>query len=106
QNTSSKTTTAKSNQVTVHSSDAPSTATVTKSFVANESACVTVRYGVDVHNTSGADETLSLSGLNDDSFGSITSVHDSVFGTTCGVASGLGTFAGKCTNLLCTSGKV
>jgi hypothetical protein len=109
QNISSKTTTAKSNQVTVHSSDAPSTATVTKNFIANEAACVTVRYGVDVHNTSGADETLSLSGLNDSPFGSITSVHDDVLGTTCGVASGsvgLGTFVGVCTNGTCTAGNV
>jgi hypothetical protein len=94
-------TTAPSNSVTVFSEDAPSTATVTKGFVANEAACVTVRYSVDVANTSGFDESLTLPAntsstntLSDNSFGDITSVHDSVLGTTCGVASGLGTLSG------------
>jgi hypothetical protein len=50
---------------------------------------------VDVHNSSGADEVLSLSAFNDSSFGSITSVHGSVQGTTCGVASGIGSLSGS-----------
>jgi len=89
-----------SNEVTVVSSDAPSTATTTKSFVGNTNACFTVRYGVAVHNSSGGDETLTLSALSDDQFASITSLHgnaglnNSVLGTTCGVANGLGTLAG------------
>jgi hypothetical protein len=100
------------NSVTVFSEDAPSTATVTKGFVANKAACVTVRYSVDVSNTGGADETLSLSGLNDTAYGNITQVQGNVLGTTCGVDSGLGTFAGKCTipsgstSGTCTSGNV
>jgi hypothetical protein len=86
-----------SNSVSVVSNEAPTTATTTKGFVATEAACATVRYSVDVHNTSasGTDETLSMSALNDDAFGSVTSVHGSVLGTTCGVASGVGTLTGS-----------
>jgi hypothetical protein len=98
-----------SNQVTVTSDEAPSTATVTKSWTANEAACVTVRYGVDVHNTGGFDETLDLSGLNDNPFGDITTCKGSsngctttgnanILGTTCGVAPGIGTLAGVTTD--------
>jgi hypothetical protein len=83
-----------SNQVTVTSSDAPSTATTTKSLISTTNVCATVRYGVDVHNTSGAEETLTLSAFLDSAYGSITTVHDSVLGTTCGVANGLGTLSG------------
>jgi len=53
---------------------------------------------VDVHNSSGADEVLSLSAFNDSSYGGITSLHGSVLGTTCGVDSGsvgLGTLSGS-----------
>ena len=87
-----------SNSVTVRSSEAPSTATVTKGFDSTQAGCATVRYTVDVHNSSGGDEALSLSALNDDKYGSITSLHDSVLGTTCGVdtsAPGLGTLLGS-----------
>jgi hypothetical protein len=88
-----------SNTVTVTSSDAPSTATITKGLVSTAAGCATVRYSVDVANTSGADETLTLSasGFMDDGYGSITTVHGSVLGTTCGVAAGnpgLGTLSG------------
>jgi hypothetical protein len=88
------------NSVQVVSNEAPSTATVTKGVVSTTAACATVRYSVDVANTSatGTDETLSLTGLSDSAFGGITSVHDSVLGTTCGVAtssSGLGTLSGS-----------
>jgi hypothetical protein len=85
------------NSVTVVSNEAASSATVTKGFVANEAACATVRYSVDVKNTSasGTDEGESLSALNDSAYGSITSVQGSVLGTTCGVASGVGTLSGS-----------
>jgi hypothetical protein len=66
-----------------------------------------VRYNVDVHNTSGADEVLSLSALNDTPFGDLTKCTNTncanstggngtvqILGTTCGVANGLGTLAG------------
>jgi hypothetical protein len=89
-----------SNQVTVTSHEATTTGTIVKSFVANKSACVTVRYQAQVTNTSaaGTDETFSLNSLSDDQFGDITSVHgtgsNAVLGTTCGVASGSGTLTG------------
>ncbi|HEV2386674.1 MAG TPA: hypothetical protein VGS20_05405 [Candidatus Acidoferrales bacterium] len=86
-----------SNTVTVTSSDAPSTATITKGLVNTTAGCATVRYSVDVANTSTADENLTLSAFADSSYGSITTVHDAVLGTTCGVADGnpgLGTFSG------------
>jgi len=53
---------------------------------------------VDVHNSSTADENLSLSALTDAPYGDITSLHGSVLGTTCGVATGvvgLGTLSGS-----------
>jgi len=96
-NASSVFTNTQSNSVTVTSTDAPSTATVTKGVDSTIAACATVRYTVDVHNTSGADEVLTLSAFNDTAYGSITSVQGSVLGTTCGVATGspgLGTLSG------------
>jgi hypothetical protein len=72
-----------SNSVSVTSTEVPSTAKVVKGFNSTLAACATVRYNVEVDNTSGADETEMLSALNDSSFGSITSVHDSVLATTC-----------------------
>jgi len=84
-----------SNSVTVHSEDAPATATVTKSFINNLGACVNVRYKVDVHNSSAADEDLKLSGLADTSFGDLTSsANTKLLGSDCGVAAGFGTLAG------------
>ena len=73
------------NSVTVNSEDAPSTASVTKSYNATVAGCATVRYGVEVDNTSGADETETLSALTDNAFGSVTSVQGSVLATTCSV---------------------
>jgi hypothetical protein len=73
------------NQVTVHSSDAPAAATVAKTANATIAACATVRYGVEVDNTSGADEVETLSVLGDSSFGSLTSKHDNVLRTDCTV---------------------
>jgi len=89
-----------SNSVTVTSTDAPSTATTTKGVVGTEAACATVRYSVDVKNTSGADEVLSLSALNDNTYGDITKLGGAtpptVLGTTCGQAgAGLGTLSGS-----------
>jgi hypothetical protein len=87
-----------SNSATVTSGEAPSTATITKSLVSTTAGCATVRYGVDVKNTSSADEVLSLSALSDSFYGVITATHGSgdgaVLGTTCGVANGVGTLAG------------
>ena len=87
-----------SNSVTVTSSDALSTATTTKSVDSLAAGCATVRYAVAVHNSSGADEALTLSALQDNSFGDITKVtptNTSVLGTTCGVATGAGTLSGS-----------
>jgi hypothetical protein len=84
-----------SNSVTVHSEDAPASATVTKGFVTNLGACVNVRYKVEVANTSGADEDLTLSGLGDTSFGNLTdSTNTKLLGSDCGVSTGFGTLAG------------
>jgi hypothetical protein len=83
---SSVTFSTQTNQVTVNSTDAPTAATATKSFNATVAACATVRYNVEVDNTSGADEQETLSALSDSSFGSITSVHDNVLATTCSVS--------------------
>jgi len=93
-----------SNSVQVVSHEAATTGTITKSFVGNTAGCATVRYGVEVKNTSasGTDETLNLSAFNDSAFGSITTVHgtgnNAVLGTTCAVASGspgLGSLSGS-----------
>jgi hypothetical protein len=91
-----------SNSVQVRSGEAASTATITKSLVSTTAGCATVRYGVDVKNTSTADEALSLSALSDNGFGDITKYtgtgNASVLGTTCGVATtsaGLGTLSGS-----------
>lgn len=95
------------NSVSVHSEEAPSTATVTKGVATTTAACATVRYTADVKNTSGADENLSLSGLSDSAFGDLTKCTNAgctntggtlILGTTCGVASnshGLGTLSGS-----------
>lgn len=93
----------KSNSVTVNSSDAPSTATLTKGLAGTIAGCATVRYNVAVHNSSGADEALTLSGLGDTAYGTdITKLGsgavNTVLGTTCGVATGspgLGTLLGS-----------
>jgi hypothetical protein len=89
-----------SNSVEVDSEDAPSAATVTKGFVGTEAGCATVRYSVDVKNTSTADEVLTLSTLSDTAYGDITKLGGAtpptILGTTCGVAttsSGLGTLS-------------
>ena len=63
-------------------SDVAPTASVVKSL--DSLLCSTVRYQVKVNNLDDA-EALTLSALNDDQFGSITSVHDHVLATTCAV---------------------
>jgi hypothetical protein len=77
------------NQVTVKSTDAASTATVKKSYLATLAACATVTLQVEVDNTSGADEVETLSALNDSpDFGDITkdvSHGGTVLATTCSV---------------------
>ena len=72
--------------VGVTSTEVPTTAAVIKGFTSTLAACATVRYNVEVDNTSGVDEVATLSALSDSSFGSITSVHDSVLATTCTVS--------------------
>ena len=67
------------------------TANVTKTF--NSLQCAVVRFHVKVENTDLV-EPLALTALSDTPFGSITTVHDDVLGTTCGVPAGLGTLAG------------
>lgn len=86
-----------SNSVSVTSTEVPSTATITKGVVSTTAACATVRYSVDVANTSGVDETLSVSALTDSAYGDITKLGTAtaptILGTTCGVTAGLGTLA-------------
>lgn len=95
-----------SNEVDVTSNEAATTGTITKSYVSTNNVCATVRYNVDVKNTSagGTDETMTLSALSDNTFGDITKYTGStptpnmlVLGTTCNVATsspGLGTLSG------------
>jgi hypothetical protein len=95
-----------SNSVTVTSHEAPTTAEVDKGVNATTAACATIRYSVDVKNTSaaGTDETLTLTGLNDNGFGDITTCqtgtgctatgNPKILGTTCGVDAGIGTLTG------------
>jgi len=95
-----------SNSVEVVSGEAPSTAKITKGYDSTQAACVTVRYNVDVANTSAVDESLSLTGLTDNPFGDLTKCTNTgctnsggniILGTTCGVAvgnAGLGSLSG------------
>jgi hypothetical protein len=77
--------------------EAPATANVikTSASVMPTSGCATVRYGVEVENTTGltTDETESLSALTDTTYGDITTVQGNVLGTTC-AATGKGTLSG------------
>jgi hypothetical protein len=75
-----------SGNVTVTSEDAPSSATITKGLVTTTNACATVRYSVDVHNSSGFDETLTLSKLVDSAYGNIIpNTAADIIATTCTV---------------------
>lgn len=60
--------------------DVPPTAIVLKSF--GSLLCSTVRYTVEVKNTSPTD-ALTLAQLIDSSFGDVMTVHDGVLATTC-----------------------
>jgi hypothetical protein len=62
--------------------DVPPSATVAKSLVGL--TCADVQYRVKVNNT-GTAESLTLTSLNDDGFGAVTSVHDNVLSTNCSV---------------------
>jgi hypothetical protein len=94
-----------SNSVSVISGEAASSATVTKGVNTTTNLCATIRYSVDVKNTSPVDETLTLSAVNDTVFGAITPVAGTpptlpagIKGTTCGVptgSAGLGTLSGS-----------
>jgi hypothetical protein len=100
-----------SNSVQVTSTELPTTATTTKGVVGTQAACATVRYSVDVKNTSSPDESVLLSVLTDNAFGDVTKCTNTncanssgangslqILGTTCGVAttsSGLGTLSGS-----------
>jgi len=93
-----------SGSVEVVSNEAPSTAKITKGLDSTVAACATERYTVDVANTGTLDEDLTLTGLSDSYFGSITTTHGTgdgaVVGTTCSVPQGplaAGTGDYKCT---------
>jgi hypothetical protein len=83
---------------TVTVSEAPATATTVKTSASATptSGCATVRYNVAVNNTSAltSDETEKLTALTDSTYGDITQLQGNVLGTTCGVASGIGTLSG------------
>jgi len=66
--------------------DVPPNATVVKSL--GSIACADVNYHVKVTNIDMGDANITLTALSDDGFLSLTSVHDKVLGTTCGVATG------------------
>jgi hypothetical protein len=96
-----------SNSVTVTSHEADTTATITKGVNSTTAGCATVRYSVNVANTSasGSDETVAITALNDSAFGDLTTCKGStngctstgnvnILGSTCGVASGIGTETG------------
>jgi len=86
---------------TVTISEGPATAQVSKSLDPLRE-CATVRYKVEVDNTSGAstDESEVLSVLNDNpGYGDVTKLGGTeaakILGTTCGVATGQGTLSGS-----------
>lgn len=92
-----------SNSVEVISGEAPSTATITKGTLGNQGACATMRFDVDVENTSSPDETITLSALTDSVFGPVNACTNAgctntggniILGTNCGLASGVGTLSG------------
>jgi hypothetical protein len=78
--------TGSSSQVTVTSTEAPSTAVITKSLNSLQQACATARYNVNVHNSGSADENLMLTALSDSPFGNIVpNPSASIVATTCTV---------------------
>jgi len=86
--------------VTVQEAEATAADVKTSASATPTYGCATVRYGVQVDNTSEStsDETETLSALSDSQYGDITKVQGNVLGTTCGVATdklGLGTLSGS-----------
>ena len=81
--------------VTVTEAEAAAADIKTSASAIPTSGCATVRYNIEVDNTSDltTDETVTLSALTDSQYGDITSVQGNVLGTTCG-ANGLGTLSG------------
>jgi hypothetical protein len=84
---------------TVTVTEGPAAAAVIKSLDSGRE-CATVRYKVEVDNSSATmtDESETLSALTDSAYGDITKVGGNVLGTTCGVSSslaGLGTLSGS-----------
>jgi len=71
-----------SDSATIMITDVAPTAMVTKAV--DDINCVNVTYDVDVENTSSA-ESLSVTALTDNSYGSITSVQGDVTATNCSV---------------------
>jgi hypothetical protein len=82
--------------VTVTEAEAAAADIKTSASAMPTSGCATVRYSVEVDNTSGVttDEMETLSALTDSQYGDITAVQGNVQGTTCG-ATGLGTLSGS-----------
>jgi len=89
-----------SNSVEVVSGENPSIATITKGFLGTEAACATVRYSVDVHDTSSVDESLTLTALTDNMFADLTRCSNTgctntggllILGTNCGLDTAVGT---------------
>ncbi len=82
--------------VTITEADSTAADIKTSASAIPTSGCATVRYNVEVDNTSGltTDETETLSALNDTQYGDITTLQGNVLGTTCGVATGQGTLSG------------
>jgi hypothetical protein len=85
----------KSASETASITDVPPDGTVTKSL--DGLLCAVVRYKVKVTNNKPSADTLTLSALSDDQFGSITSVHDDVVGTSCSVPRSVGATPYECT---------
>jgi hypothetical protein len=87
-----------SNTAQVTSNEVSSSAAYikTSSSATPSSGCATVRYNVQVNNSSlaGSDESETLSALSDSVYGNIASVQGNVLGTTCGQTAGQGTLTG------------
>jgi hypothetical protein len=74
-----------SNDVTVTPTEAPSSATVTKSLNSLRAASITARFGIDVENTSSTtfDESETLTALSDSVFGAISPTPATGVTTSC-----------------------
>ncbi len=85
---------------TVLITDVPPTALLTKSL--DSVQCALVRYKVAVQNTDPAHEALILTKLIDSALGDITSPHDNVIATTCGLGPGVNVIFGSDNAFTCT----